>query len=280
MKKVLLTLFCGLCTATGSGWAAEAPADVFVKGEQALGQGQFETALVAFASAARGDRSNQEYLQHYIITRRIIDLRKSVAAERDPLRWEQSARALHAFYTSEQIYLEALAIDEQLHARLQTSETAMMLAETQLAMGQNSAAAETLASLEENATTATSALYGVALARQGETSKAQEIAKSLTVSATAGAGERYAAARLLAQTGDAKQAAGLLQTVFESIPPSVQPSVRAHARACPDFASIASTDAFATALNAVSKVPESKCSGGSSCASCPMAGKCAASQAK
>lgn len=88
----------------------------------------------------------------------------------------------------------------------------------------------------------------------------------------------YTVARLSAMTGNSAEAVQLLVRCFESVPPSILTAYKTHAQRCPDFAALASTDALAQALEAESKIPESKCSGGSGCAGCPMRGKCPASK--
>ena len=155
-----------------------------------------------------------------------------------------------------------------------------MLADTQLAMDQNAAAVQTLSRLEPSQTNdMTQTLLGIALARTGQTAQAGQIAGKLAAPPDAGPSLLYAQARLRAATGDTAQATRLLAACFEATLPSLLEGFKAHARECPEFAAIASGPEFARALETRSKVPESKCSGGSSCAGCPMSGKCPRSQA-
>jgi len=166
-----------------------------------------------------------------------------------------------------------------MHAKLNTASSAKTLAETQLALNLNDKAAETLASLDEaRQTPATRALHGLALARQGKTDDARQIAESIKLTDDAGPGMLYSVARLNAAAGNSDQALILLTKCFESLAPSRLPGFKDHARKTPEFASLASTNAFDTVMLTESKVPESKCSGGTSCANCPMRGKCSGSQ--
>ena len=140
---------------------------------------------------------------------------------------------------------------------------------------------QTLSALESDKTTAmTQLLLGIALARSGKTDQAKRIAEKVTLPKDAGPSVTYTAARLHAATGDSAKAMALLKTCFEGTLPSQLDGFKSHAKTCPEFAAIASTPEFAAVMKTESKVPESKCSGGSSCAGCPMRGNCPKSQGK
>ena len=253
----------------------------FASGHALLAKADFHGALRAFAQAARGDRRNQDYLQHYAMVRQVVTLRERLKTERDPAQWEYIARALHAFYVSQGIYREALALDLRIHARLKSALSAMLLAETQLAMDRNADAAEVLASLEAGKqTVATRSLYGVALARQGKAGEAREVAQKVALAESADPGTLYCGARLHAAVGNTDQALGLLARAFESVAPSRLDGFKSAVKQSPDFARLASTSQFGKVLQTKSKVAESKCSGGSSCAGCPMRAKCPKSQGR
>lgn len=280
-KATASTLLAVMFLFSGLSAHAQTPADAFRQGEALLAKGNFEAALQSYAAAATTETGNQEYMQHYAMVRRVIDLRGRLATETDPQRWEYMARGLHAFYSSEQIYPELLKVDQEIHTRLNSAESAAMLAETQLAMGRHADVVQTLSALASAKTTAaTQSLLGIALAGSGKTDGAQKIALDLRLPADAGPSTNYAAARLYAATGNSVKALGLLRTCFETTPPSQLENLKSHARICPEFALQASSAEFARVLETNSKVPESKCSGGSSCAGCPMSGKCPKSQAK
>jgi tetratricopeptide (TPR) repeat protein len=260
---------------------ADTAANSFAKGESLLAKGDFAGALQSYAAAARADRDNQDYLQHYAMLRRVVEMRGRLEAEQSPERWDYLAKALRAFYLSERIYPELLELDQDVHARLSSAESAALLAETQLALGKNAEAAQTLASLERSkATPITQAIQGIALVRTGKADEAKQIAKDLQVPADAGPRMAYAAARFYAVIGDSAKAIQWLQTCFEGTLPSMVDGYKSHAKGCADFASLAGSPEFTRVLETISKIPESRCSGGSSCANCPMSGKCPKSQAK
>jgi len=281
MKRTAIGLLTVMVLSIAAVSYAETAAESFVQGEKALTKGEFGTALRFFAAAARADQSNQDYLQHYAMVRRIVDLRSRLDAEKQPQQWEYTARALRSFYVKERIYPELLKLDQAFHAKLKSAESTAFLAETQLAMDQNAAAVQTLSALEPSKATAmTQLLLGIALVRSGKTDEAKRIAEKISLPTDAGPNVTYTAARLYAATGDSTKSTALLKACFEATLPSLLDAFKSHAKTCSEFAAIASTPAFVDAMKTESKMPESKCSGGSSCAGCPMRGKCSKSQEK
>ena len=277
--RALIGLVIGIVLAFPALAADEAAEQAFAKGEELLAEGDFQGALGAYSAAVQAAPENQEYLQHFMLLRRVMVLQKALDEEKDPQRWEYVARALNSFYLSQGIYSQALTLNRQVHARLKTGSSAVMLAETALAMNKNDEAAEVLGDLASNQVTAsTQALLGVALARLGKLDEAGRVAGSVALPDNAGAGTVYRLARLHAVTGNSAQALTTLGRCFESLPPSRLAGFKHHATRCPDFASLVTTAGFATVLQTESKVPESKCSGGSNCAGCPMRGGCPKSQ--
>lgn len=267
--------------AVSSAAFAESAQEAAARGKTLLAQGKVEEALGAYAAAAKADRANPDYARQFAMLRQVSDMRSRFAAEKDPRRWEYFARALRSFYLGEGLLNDALAIDKELHARLKTAETALMLAETQLLLKQNAEAVKTLESLPPGqATVATRALLGVALTRDGRADDAKKLAAEVAVPAQAGPGVSYNVARYLAATGDGAKAMATLKACFESVPPSRLEALKNHARGCPEFAAMAGQSDFATVMATVSRVPESKCSGGSSCAGCPMSSQCPKSKGK
>ncbi|NQU25028.1 MAG: hypothetical protein HQ567_27395 [Candidatus Nealsonbacteria bacterium] len=258
---------------------AESAREAYDNGEVLLAKADFNGAMKAFAAAARADRSTPEYYQHYSLVRQVIALRKRLDTERNSAYWQRTAQSLHSFYISNGIYSEALPLDKRVHARLDTTASAVTLAETQLAMDLNAEASAVLEALDAGkATTAARALLGVALARNGKVEEARQLAEAIKLSDKAGPGTLYSVARLHGEIDNTDEALGLLKRTFESIAPSRLEDFKNHARKSREFAALASTAAFAKVLETKSKIAESKCSGGSSCAGCPMRGKCPSSQ--
>ena len=260
---------------------AETAKQAYVRGNTLLAKGSFQEALQAYSTAVRADRTNQHYGQQFMLVRRVITLRETLDREGDPQRWLRTAQSLRSFYISQRIYSEALSVDEKIHARLNTALSAGQLAETQLAMGRENEALRVLSALPpEKATTFTQALRAIALARQGQVDEARKIGARIAASGSSDPGVLYVLARMQAAVGNHGAATKLLTRCFEAVPPSRLEGLKRHAKQNLEFAALASGDGFATALQTESKVAESKCSGGSSCAGCPMRGNCAKSQGK
>ena len=262
-----------VCSTAAWGGPAE---DADAQAQTLLKKADFDGAMRAFAAAAKDDPQNQQYRRSFAMVRQVIAMRDRLEKEQDPKRWEYIARALMNYYTNERIYPAALELGEKMHTKLQTTFSARMLAETQLAMDRASEAEKMLAALDpQKANVATKSLYGLALIQNGKTAEAKKVADSLVVPDNTGPRALYCAARLQAAVGNSQQAVELLRRAMENIPPSLQDGYRSHARGCDDFAGVSQSDAFAKALAVESKIAESKCSGGGKCAGCPNRGKCA-----
>lgn len=256
----------------------ETAEEAFAQGQALLAKGEFSGSLDAYRKAVEANRGNQEYFQQYALVRRIVQMREQLEQEQNPARWQFLAQALHSFYVSQKLYNETLDLDQRVFARQKDANSATMLAETLLAVDKNAEAVATLASLEaEKATPASQALLGVALARQGKIDEARQIVKNVPLSEATSPGLVYTVARLQSLTGDKSGALTNLTRCLEGLPPSRQAGYVAHARVCPDFGELLQSSEFAQTLATPSKVPESKCSGGKSCAGCPMRGQCPSS---
>ncbi|MDZ7618238.1 MAG: hypothetical protein U1E05_14625 [Patescibacteria group bacterium] len=275
---VLKVLVLAMLVLTGAA-RAETAAEAHARGNTLLRQGDVQQSLEAFAMAVQSDRENRDYAARYMLVRRVTQLQKSLEVETNAARWEHTARALEHFYRTEQMYKEALALSQQKYDRLKDARSAAALAETQLAMSLSAEAVATLQSLDaEKATPSTQSLLAIALTHEGKTEESRQIAESVVLPKDAGPAVLYSAARMYAATGSTELAMETLRRCFESVPAGQIEAFRHHARKCTEFAALASTASFATVLQTKSKVAESKCSGGTTCAGCPMRGKCPSSK--
>ena len=123
------------CSAIAS---AETAQQAFDRGNGLLGSGDFREALAAYSAAVRADNTNRQYTHQFMLVRRVIALRGNLEQEKNPKRWQQMAQSLRAFYVSQAMYGEALAIDRKMHERSNTAGSAAQLAETQLSMNKPS----------------------------------------------------------------------------------------------------------------------------------------------
>lgn len=266
-----------LATAVADDGAAQA----FREGDALLQQARFEEALASYDRAAQLDGARQEYREAAAILRRVVQLRDQLADEQDPAQWERVARSLRGYYQGEGIYTASLALGRQIHERLGTAESAEMLAETQLELGQAAEARALLAGRKDLDTRpGARLLLGIALARTGENAEARSIAQAVTLPANAGAEERMRAARLQALVGDRTQALAMLAGAFEATPPSQLEAARARVKACPDFAGLNGGEEFAKVLTTQSKMAESGCSKGKTCGGCPNRTACSSAAAE
>ncbi|HUU85369.1 MAG TPA: hypothetical protein VM243_17865 [Phycisphaerae bacterium] len=253
----------------------------FAQGQSLLAQGDFDGALAAYANAAKANSENEEYRQQYALLCRITKMRESIARQDVPAKWEKAALALRSFYYANEIYTEALSLDQETHLRLKNAESATMLAETELALGMNAEAAELLGGLEEGTATRQSRMFeGIALSRLGKVDEARKIADQLVPSDEFGPGLYFDFARLRALLGDTAPALRSLTRTFELTPPSRLEAFKTYAKACPDLAGLVGTADFAKVLETQSTVKESSCSGGTSCGKCPNKAKCSHASGK
>ncbi len=280
VRKVSIVLSVSLALLALTGIArSETAAEAFARGNTLLRQGDVQQSLGAFAEAARAERENREYVARYMMVRRIGQLQESLETETNAARWEYLARALEHFYRTERMYKESLALSQKKFERLKDARSAAALAETQLAMSLPADAIATLQSLDsEKATPATQSLLAIALANVDRLNEAKQVAESVEIPQEAGPAVLYSAARMYAATGSTDRAVETLRRCFESVPAGQLEAFQDHARKCADFAALAPTAQFVSVLKTKSKVPESKCSGGTTCAGCPMRGKCPSSQ--
>ncbi len=272
----ILTVATGLLGASDvRAGATEKAAQLAASGEALLANADFDGALKAYAKAAKTDAENQEYRQTYAVIRRVIKMRPGVDNEKNPVKWEQSVRALRAFYYEHGVFGEALTLDQKVYARMNTADTATQLAETQLAMGLNRDVAATIRGIDPAKTSPQARAYlGIALARQGELDEARAVAKGIQIPDAATPALYYDLACLHALIGDTAGALGMLTRCFENTPPSRLASFKNFARQDADLSKAVASADFATVLETESKVKESSCSGGTSCGSCPSRAHC------
>lgn len=266
-----------------SAQAAQDAAAEFRQGHDRLAAGDLRGALQSYVAAVKADRANQEYLQQYLMVRQAITLQAAMSDRQDLAEWETKAQALRSFFVMQGLPAQTLPIDREIFARLKTADAAVQLADTLLQLDQFGEAEQVLKSLDAGRSTLGSrALLAIALARQNKMDDARRVGASVAIptSGTVDPGTLYLLARMRAALGETDVAIGLLKRSFESVPPSRLDDLKTHAKSCADFGSASSGASFAAVLKTQSKVAESKCSGGSSCASCPMRGGCSKTPAK
>lgn len=275
-RRMLPVLALACCVIGHASQASEpdTAAARFAQGAAALQKGDFHAALADYAAAARAEPANEHYRQQHALLRRIMQMRDQLEQETDSEKWEAGALALRSFYQDNGVHGELLALDRRAHARLNSADSAARLADTLLARGDNNATVDLLSALDESRQTdRTRVLLGIALARTGRLEEAKVIAGKV-IPADDGPGMLYDVARLRALVGNTDGAMAALTACFEQTRPSRLAAFKDLAKADADLAGIARHDGFAKVLATASKIKESSCSGGESCAKCPSRGKC------
>lgn len=273
----LMSAMCGMAFAG----PAEDAAAAKKQGDELLAKADFNGALKAYATAAKADSSNAEYRNEYSILRRVIAMREAIGVEKNADKWMTSARGLRSYYHGRKLYDEALTLDKQIHEKLNSADSAVMLADSYLALDKAPEAEQVLAGVpQDKATPELVIMHAIAQARQNKMDAAKATAEKVKLPADADPSMLYNYACLQARIGDKAGASATLTRCFEQVPPSRLEATKSHAKQDRDLASIAGTTEFAAALKTQSKVKESGCSGGSSCGSCANKAGCSSGGAK
>ena len=261
--------------AFAEGLTVKEAADLFAKGETLLKQGDLDGAYQAYVSAARANPENAAYAEKAKLVRRVQLLRKYVEENEVSPKWEKMVLSLHAFFLQNGVHGEALAVDRMAHGKMNSALSASLLAETLLEMDRNAEALEVLKSLEPGKLDLQNHLYlGISLARLGKADEARDVAAHIALPETANLGQYYDLARLNTLLGDHAEACVLLTRCFEMTPPSQLDTVKGFAKQCADFKPLLALADFQTAMKTASKIEESSCSSGASCATCPNRSGC------
>jgi hypothetical protein len=166
-----LVIMVGFVVASPAAFAGSADGAVkaFSDGRYLLGKGDLEGAHKAFKAAANLDRANTEYDQYNRLVGRMIEYRKALTQEKDPGKWLAKARGLRQAYVLFGLNSEALALSKQIHEKINTPDSAVGVAEIQLAAGKNTDAAAFLRSLGPKVSNGqTQTCLALALARAGK----------------------------------------------------------------------------------------------------------------
>lgn len=276
----VITLLACLFILAGSTFANEGASEKsenpLAAGDALLKKGDFTGAYKSYTAAAKADPENRELAAKAMLVRRVMTLRKFVAEGQVSPQWEKMVVSLHAFYLSNGILEEALALDRVAHDKINNAMSASLLAETLLEMNRNEEALAHLRSLDRKLMDDQNTLYfGITLARLGKRDEAKKVAgKCPSPSCEADPLILYDSARLKALMGEEEEAGRMLVRCFEAIPPSQLDMVKGFAMACPDFKSLKASGRMAAVLKTESKIEESSCSGGTSCGSCPNSQGC------
>lgn len=274
-RGLMIGLVCVALPAAAWAGAQDDAKAQFTQGNELLKKGDLDGAAKAFEAAAKAEPDNQNYQIRSMIVQRVLTMRQSLDLQTEDEKWLNTARALHTFYYENGIHDQALALATKAHTRLNTTETAVMLARSRLALGMNSEAAEGLRGITEAKVNAeVRALLGIALARQGQKDQAKKLLKSTREATSDNLQYEFDLARLHTLLGDHKEALTALVRCFENTPPSALDTMKERARTSEDLKPLQDKSGYKKALETQSKVTESKCSKGPDCGKCPLQKKC------
>lgn len=278
MRKLVLLSCVIACAASVYAADASGGAKAYAEAQALLQKGDLQAAVRQFSAAAKLAPENTSYREQALLVFRVARMQQGLERIDDSDRWLQSAYALHKFYLTHEVDSLALKTAAAIHAKQNDADSAALLARTQLEADQNKEAAELLKPLTgEQATPEVKALRGVALARLAQAEPAGAELTGMKLADDCKAQLACDVARLQALLGKSDDACKSLTAYFQKTPPSLLDAARDYVKTCPDFATLTSGDAFATALKTESLVKESDCSSGSSCGSCPSRGSCGSS---
>jgi tetratricopeptide (TPR) repeat protein len=273
--RILMTSIVLALTVFGFVAAEEKNADPFAKGDALLREGDFKGAFDAYAEASKADPGNPAYAEKAMLVRRIAMLRGIVERGEVNEQWEKTVLALHSFYITHEVHGEALALGRRVHKELNNAMSASLLSETLLEVGRNQEALALLQELEVQKLNMQNAIYrSIALSRLGRPDEAGRIIEDRPLPEAPGAGLLFDYARIHALLGNGEKALGLLKGCLEKTPPSQLDMVKGFAKRSTDFKTLKDTPPWEAVMKTASKVSESSCSSGSSCATCPSRSGC------
>lgn len=273
--RLALIVIASLTTAYAAYADADKAKELFRSGQALVAAGDFAAGLTAYEAAAAADSEDLNYQVAAAVLKRVISLRETLPRLAETPKWTPAVKALYAFCMENHAYAEALNQAAALHAKQADGESAAMVARANLRSGDNDAAIAVIAALPADMrTNETWVLTGIAQARLGNAEKAAAAARAVRETEHPDPALLYDRACLHSLLGDLEIAADCLTRAFENTLPSRLDVLKGHARTCGDLAQLRERDTFAKALATASKVSESNCSGGTSCAQCPSKGTC------
>ncbi len=259
-------------------------------GRGLLAKGDFEGSLKQFAQAARTEPGNMVWRETYALLRQVIKMRQSLEMEKNPAKWEYTARALRAFYRDNNLYKEALPLDQKFYELKQDAESALLLAETQLELDMNQPMLDFTDGLSKDTVSdGVTLLRAIALARLEKNDEALQLLQSVKLPEKPAGIIYFYRARIQSLSGKSDDALESLTTAFETTPPAFLPALKNRTQKCSDFQSFyekaqenqkpAPKESFVKVLQTQSKIEESGCTGGSSCATCQHSSSCSSASA-
>lgn len=249
----------------------------FIEQEQ-----NYQAAVTAYAQAARTHPTDTYYRDQFALMRSVAKLQAGLASEPVAEKWRVSAEAVRAYLYSRGFYQAALTVDQAAYERFKDLPSAARKLETLLLVGQDAQAQEFAQSLGQVAADAAPArlqtLRAVALARSGKTAEALAAVADVKVNPQEDCAGLFDLARVFKAAAKTDEAMQALRLFLEHTIPTEMATSQSMITLCADFKDLQGQEPFKTVLATQSKVAQSGCSGGASCSTCALKGKCATSK--
>ena len=226
----------------------------YEQGNKLLRAGDFQGALKAYDKVAQANPKNPKAKIQSMLVRRIVKMRQSLDGIKNNQQWFTTAKSLYSFYYDYQIYSEAVNIARKIHNRNGTTESAVMLARSRLALGKNRDAMEGLRAISNRyVTPSVRVLMCIAQARLGQTNNAKALLRHTKIPRKAEYQYLFDLSRLCALAGNYDQALTALTFSFENTPVGRLVVMKNNAKNCQDFARLWKNPDFANVMMTKSK---------------------------
>ena len=245
----------------------------------------FNSALKLYAGAARQNSDNPYFKDQYSILRRVIKMKSALdkAADKNDKpnekvleRLSSYYQAVRAYYYSKGFYSESMKLDEMAMKLVPGQQQTLNYLESVVVVNPDDAS-DTVSSICADSADEASEyeLFNLLMKSRnaGSSDLTSEIDK-ITVDPEANPAGFVYLACIYKNAGDETKAYEMVQKALEHTVPSEINGTRILASSMKEFKDDVNSDKFAAVLKTESKVAQSGCTGGSSCGSCSLKGKC------
>lgn len=291
MKTHLLVALV-VITTLGTSWAADEIKDMSTDPKaqavekqvrQLIDKNQdYKAAVLAYAKAARANPTEQHYRNQFALARSVAKMEAAMAKEPVAAKWKGYAEAVRTYLYGKGCYQAALAVDQAAWEKFKNAATGVLKIETLLLIGQEAQAKEVAATVTkaepETVPARWQTLQPVLLAHTNQVDQALAAVADITIDPKQDPTCLFDLARIYKAANKTDEALGTLRLFLEHTIPTEMATSRNMIALCADFQDLKDQDAFKTVLATESKIAQSDCTGGSSCSSCSLRGKCSSSQ--
>ena len=253
-----------------------------------LADSDLNSALKLYANAARSNSDNPYFKDQYSILRRVIKMKsafdKASSSADKPndtvmKRLDSYYQAIRAYYYSKGFYNESLKLDDAARNIIPGEQQVLNYIES-LVVTNPENASDTVSAISGDIKSESGQLELYNLLLQSRKAKSDTLIAELekiTVDPEANPHSLIYVAGIYKNAGDKAKAYEMIQMALEHTVPSEINGTRILASSLQEFKKEAKAKDFVAVLETESKVAQSGCTGGSSCNSCSLKGKCGSS---